>query len=121
MKITLNPQGYARLLNCAIDFRNELADTIKDQAKDIVPVRTGALRDSIIVENDKDYSHITAKSNYAAFVELGTRNMPAQPYMLPALLNIKDYMLKGKTIVLPPSSINPQNQPTLDMPNNEIP
>jgi len=64
----------------------EEAPKIVERAKQIVPVRTGALRNSI-------YYRITgflgfevgASMHYAGFVEYGTRYMRARPYLRPAL------------------------------------
>lgn len=62
------------------------ANLIADLAQQLAPVDTGALRDSIHVE---DGSHalarrIVADTSYAAYVEYGTATSPAQPYMTPA-------------------------------------
>lgn len=49
------------------------------------PVDTGYLRSSIIVdEQEKFYNEVVATADYAAFVEFGTRQHPAQPFMVPA-------------------------------------
>lgn len=54
-------------------------------ARGLVPVDTGALRDSIEAHSSGEYaSSVTASASYAAMVEYGTGKMAAQPYMLPA-------------------------------------
>ena len=58
------------------------------EAKSIVPVRTGALRDSIgIIDwNPHDYSILAGtECHYAHFVEFGTVKMHARPYWCPAI------------------------------------
>lgn len=58
---------------------------IQDSAKERVPVDTGALRNSIIVNFYGEMSaESVAKMPYAEAVEFGTIKMAAQPYMTPA-------------------------------------
>lgn len=54
-------------------------------AKEIVPVRTGALRDSITMKEDGDGIVIGSDLEYSIYVELGTSKMAAQPYIIPSL------------------------------------
>ena len=53
------------------------AESIAETAKSISPVRTGAFRDSIHVEQTEDGPVVTADVEYARFVELGTSDTPA--------------------------------------------
>ena len=54
-------------------------------ARELVPVDTGRLRDSIrILEKGQNYIVIGSDVEYAIFVELGTYKMAAQPYLGPA-------------------------------------
>lgn len=67
-----------------------LVDEIAQDAQDLAPVRTGALRDSIhgdVVEDSpvEVRGRVSADVDYAAYVELGTYKMVAQPYLQPAL------------------------------------
>lgn len=59
---------------------------VEAHAKNVVPVDTGALKNSISTEfeNDGLTAIIAPHMEYAAFVEYGTRRMSAQPYMTPA-------------------------------------
>lgn len=62
---------------------------VKAAAIELVPVDTGALRDSIemVVEGISTTANaaIGATIRYGGYVEYGTSNTPAQPYMRPAL------------------------------------
>lgn len=59
---------------------------IEAHAKANAPVRTGFLRSSIVAEPTGNPLRwlVTAYAGYSQFVEYGTRNMAAQPYMTPA-------------------------------------
>jgi HK97 gp10 family phage protein len=72
----------------------EAAEPIVEQAKVYVPVRTGALQDSITSQavrtnvNEEITRHIGFRMPVGArahFVEFGTSKMRAQPFMRPAL------------------------------------
>lgn len=54
-------------------------------AKEIVPVRTGNLRDSIDMKISGDTVIVGSDVNYSIYVELGTSKMSAQPYLIPSL------------------------------------
>jgi len=70
----------------------DLAQDVKDEAQKRVPVDTGALFNSIDVKQPQGTDPLeyevtaggTSDVDYAAFVEFGTRNAAAQPYMIPA-------------------------------------
>jgi HK97 gp10 family phage protein len=61
------------------------AETVKILAKQLVPVRTGHLRDSIYAKISEWVAEIGSEATYALFVELGTRRMRAKPYLFPAM------------------------------------
>jgi HK97 gp10 family phage protein len=61
------------------------AADVKALAKQLVPVRTGHLRQSIYAEVREWVVRIGAEATYALFVELGTRYMQARPYIYPAI------------------------------------
>lgn len=58
-----------------------------DTARRIVPVDTGFLRDSILVNRLEEAAgwSIEVKAPYASFVEYGTRKMRPQPFLRPAI------------------------------------
>jgi len=64
------------------------ANAIRDEAKDMVPVVTGTLRDAIFAGPLKERvgALIGVKGVfYAAWVEYGTQKMPAHPFFRPAI------------------------------------
>jgi HK97 gp10 family phage protein len=61
------------------------AADVKALARQLVPVRTGHLRQSIYAEVREWVVQIGAEATYALFVELGTRHMQARPYLYPAI------------------------------------
>ncbi|HET6502106.1 MAG TPA: HK97-gp10 family putative phage morphogenesis protein [Amycolatopsis sp.] len=71
----------------------ESCEDLVGRAQDLTPVDTGTLRASIHVESvERSGFTVTGtvatggEADYAAYVEFGTVNMGAQPYMTPALL-----------------------------------
>jgi len=67
---------------------------VENAAKAIVPVDTGALRDSIelLVEGIATVATawVGTTIRYGGYVEYGTSNTPAQPYLRPALDTIAE-------------------------------
>lgn len=68
----------------------EVGDQVLAEAQALVPVDTGALKASLRVTNvpegeDAYGVALTTDSEYWMHVEYGTRNMPAQPYIRPAV------------------------------------
>lgn len=53
-------------------------------AKRLCPVDTGNLRNSITHGTDDEAAYIGTNVEYAVYVEMGTVNTPAQPYLKPA-------------------------------------
>lgn len=68
---------------------SEVAVRVERRAKRLCPVDTGRLRSSIthalFVEDGDLTAHVGTDVEYAAYVELGTSRMSAQPYLRPAL------------------------------------
>lgn len=66
------------------------AENIVAGARQDVPVRTGALRDSITIFSLFQRSaELGSELHYAGYVEKGTSKMAAQPYLEP---NVKKYL-----------------------------
>lgn len=59
---------------------------LQQNAQRKVPVKTGTLKRSIRLEirDEGLTAEVAATTNYAGYVELGTRYMNAQPYMRPS-------------------------------------
>jgi len=60
------------------------AAEVEQAAKARAPVLTGALRDSIHTETDSEGARVGTSIPYAAPVEFGTSDTPAQPFLRPA-------------------------------------
>jgi len=60
-------------------------EAVKVSAKQLVPVRTGHLRESIYAKISEWVAEIGSEAVYALFVEFGTRHMRARPYFFPAV------------------------------------
>ena len=78
--------------NRVVDDRmHKTGEAIVSRAKQLAPVDTGALRDSInylIVYNETGGRHellIQVGMYYGIFQEFGTRNIPPHPYIRPAI------------------------------------
>ena len=81
----LSRQGQA----AAATWNAKIAEDAATIARQLVPVDSGDLRESIAVELDRrtGAASVTAGNeevDYAAFVELGTAHNPPQPYLRPA-------------------------------------
>jgi len=63
----------------------KVAHDVELGAKGLAPVDTGHLRASIAAGGGGMTWRVTAAAAYAIYVELGTRKMSAQPYLVPAL------------------------------------
>ena len=63
----------------------EIGERAVGDATDIVPVRTGNLRQSIGYSSDDSQVIIGSDVPYASYVEEGTRRMRARPYLRPAM------------------------------------
>lgn len=60
---------------------------VETEAKTVVPVDTGRLKNSIEHQENssEQYTEIGSKVEYAPYVETGTYKMKAQPYLRPAI------------------------------------
>ena len=96
-----------KLKRALAEALKEIAEKIRDDAKDLVPVDTGSLRKSIRVEKEGELQvsviaggggvinpRTGREVDYAGYVEFGTSRMSPQPYMQPALEKNRDEILK---------------------------
>jgi HK97 gp10 family phage protein len=88
-RVTFVPDWHHKVKTT--ELLRSIAEDIAADARDLCPVDTGTLRDSIAVEAAEENLEsgpsisIVAKTDYAAFVEEGTRTHRAQPFLRPAL------------------------------------
>ena len=73
------------IANLTEDMLDEIAGNVESYAFRLAPIDTGAMRRSIRVDSLPGSRQIGAAVDYSAFVEQGTRHMPAQPFLRPAL------------------------------------
>jgi len=76
----------------ALELVEKKAEQVEKTAKELVPVVTGALKESITSEIDKDDLEARVGSNldYALAVELGAPGKVAKPFLRPALEKARD-------------------------------
>jgi len=82
------PKIVRRAEKDATKLRGCLGKTVATTARRLVPVRTGALKGTIRVEEQGEVTVVSAgddEVDYAAKVELGTEHQAAQPYMRPSV------------------------------------
>lgn len=70
------------------------AEKVITTAKAIVPVRTGALRDSLKFVVKQNGITFSAGVDYGVFIEFGTTKMDAQPFMNPAVDENQRFMVQ---------------------------
>lgn len=64
------------------------AERVAEDAKERVPIRSGALRDAIHTEDDDGGTYVIAGDSgvfYGHIVEHGGARTPARPFLIPAL------------------------------------
>src|SRR5712691_13341425 len=107
---TLPPE----IFNAVQEWTKEIAFRLAERAKEIVPVRTGHLLESISAIFGEDVEdpdsggspkafdpvQVVADTPYASFVEFGTSKMAAQPFMGPAAQELEPEFLSGIDSIL---------------------
>lgn len=56
-----------------------------ETARELCPVDTGTLKNSITVNGDTKIATVSANTDYAEYVEFGTSKTVPQPFLVPAL------------------------------------
>ena len=87
-KITFNSDKFFS------NLREELKKSYVEYAKEVVPVKTGELKESIKGEVIDKSVIISTDVPYADHVEFGTENSSAQPFMRPALNRTEEFIKK---------------------------
>lgn len=77
----MNPRAMAEIELIGQHVVENVLEDIAAGAERRAPVETGGLKASIHVEGNE----VRAESDHAVYVELGTRNMRAQPFLKPEL------------------------------------
>jgi phage protein, HK97 gp10 family len=105
MSIVIKKTGFnmmalsRRVRESIADELNSGAESCVSLAKQLAPVRTGAMKEAIAQteEATPDRLKVTMESpaDYSAFVEYGTVNMEAQPFMTPAFESARRQVNNG--------------------------
>lgn len=89
------PEIIAKLPNLAHDMVAKAAYEVEEISKQICPVRTGALKNSINTEFlEPALAAVGPNMDYSIYVEYGTYKMAAQPYMRPAADVVRPKFIK---------------------------
>lgn len=101
MKIEWNQKEIiAKIAAVSGDVAEKGAEMVARDARRLVPVETGKLKESIKVSKSrfKDGGHVVSMGGgdlyYGSFVELGASGKPAKPFMRPALAKNKPRIRK---------------------------
>ena len=91
MKLVSNLGVFAdRIKQQAAEARHEAAQEIGAAAQANAPVRSGELRDSMRVEDDKDSSTVGFTAEYSNYVNSGTSRQAANPFFTAAFIQGKE-------------------------------
>lgn len=82
---TPNQAGFAQLEAAVGTFEHDIAERVASHARELVAVDTGATRDSIHVVDVDGHAEVVV-GGAGVFLELGTQNMSAEPFLYPASL-----------------------------------
>lgn len=86
VKVDRLPEIIAKLPDMVDGILSKVALDIEAEAKVNAPVKTGALRNSIQASQESQLSwRIGVGVEYGLYQELGTRFMPAHPFLTPAV------------------------------------
>lgn len=99
--VNVNVQNNADLFKNALPEQiaqalEAIGLTAEGYAKDLCPIDTGRLMNSISHARDDNAAYIGTNVEYAAYVELGTSKSKARPYLRPAA---QDHAEEYKEIV----------------------
>lgn len=101
--VTINPFAHAELVSAARKFIDRVGDQVLAHEQRLVPKETWSLHDSLETEsgiegdvvfvdigvNDEFTSAVGRHpADYVDFVEHGTSRMQAEPFQLPALMQV---------------------------------
>lgn len=102
MKVEWTHRRWEALGNITVRTNKEAEQVVKeirDGARALAPVRTGNLKRSIKAHRYQYGWVVEVGAPYGIYVEYGTRNMRAQPYLTPAFerakRNLRQRLRKG--------------------------
>jgi HK97 gp10 family phage protein len=98
IKITHNrlPQIAAKLPQLVSQIVKKAAFDIESNAKAVVPIKTGNLKNSIQAHMTGSTSaEVATGVEYAIYVEFGTRKMSARPYLTPAAEKVRSSFIQA--------------------------
>lgn len=85
-RLELDADAQAKLDALSHEFiADVLLPKMVEKAQRICPVDTGRLKESIHGEVEGDSVKLVAETDYAVYVEQGTRYMAAEPFLRPAV------------------------------------
>lgn len=85
VRFTWNRSGQAAVRARIDEIVQNGAQEMAEDAQEYAPVDTGFLQDNVeAIKLDEMKARVQANANYAVFVELGTIQHQAQPFMRPA-------------------------------------
>ena len=79
------PEIQGKLPRVGREIAVEIAERVAEDARQLAPVRTGQLRDSIRVEATREGAEVGTDVEYAPYVEYGHRGVPPHPFLGPAV------------------------------------
>ena len=88
VRIVVPQQFIKKMEGHTEDVAEDSAEQIKESAKELVPVKSGRLKNSIEVTKEGDNYVIGSDLPYAGCVEYGTKDMAPTPYLRPALSEV---------------------------------
>lgn len=110
MSVTIRKTGFdfaalsRKVRGNIADELNSGAESCISLAKQLAPVDTGFMRDNITQTENATPEHLRvtmeSQADYSAFVEYGTVNMEAQPFMTPAFESARKQVNNGLLRVL---------------------
>ena len=89
-----------RLLPLAAQGVAQGTQALAQEARELAPVNTGALRESIQAgpvsqEGSSVQGSVAAKAEHAAYVEMGTRQQAPKPFLYPAYQTQRDALVQA--------------------------
>ena len=79
-----------------------IAHQVEGEAKNMAPVDTGALKNSINTQKQSEAHYIVADGvEYGIYQELGTHKMSAHPFLIPAVEKVRNYIIEAVKRIFP--------------------